>query len=360
MPVYLAAGGDYGDGRLRPLLERALAELGLDAVIRPGDRVLLKPNLIAPRPPESAVCTHPEVVRAVAGLLRDLGARLYLGDSPGYASLERCLERSGLAAVMKEMDIARADFTRRFDCHRPENRVLRRFQLAAAVREYDHLVNLAKLKTHGMMGLTLAVKNLFGCLVGFDKARWHLRAGHDRRQFARLLLDIYQTVAPVFNLVDGIVAMEGEGPTGGRPVALGIIGLAADGIALDYALERLVNYPEATPVTHEALAAGWLRPERLEYRGRLPAAGMSLQPARGARSAAFFGHRLLRRLVVRKPVVSFSRCHRCLVCVKHCPAGVMKFVDGSVRINYNGCIRCYCCQELCPHGAVTVRWGWGF
>ncbi|MBW1645997.1 MAG: 4Fe-4S binding protein, partial [Deltaproteobacteria bacterium] len=89
-------------------------------------------------------------------------------------------------------------------------------------------------------------------------------------------------------------------------------------------------------------------------------ARFTLKPARGARDAAFPGHRLLRRLVVRRPVISFSRCRRCLVCVKHCPAGAMKLVDGRVRINYNRCIRCYCCQELCSHGAVSVRWGPGF
>lgn len=331
--------------------------LGVDGFIQPGERVLLKPNLIAPRPAADAVCTHPEVVRAVAMIIRDCGATPFIGDSPGYASLDRCLEKSGIREVVAALDIGVVSFERQVECRRPENHILKRFNLAAPVLEFDRVINLPKLKTHGMMGLTLAVKNLFGCIPGLSKAHWHMRAGHQRQLFARILLDLYQTIKPDLHILDGIVAMEGEGPTGGVPVSLGLLGAAVDGVALDYATEQLLDYPQLTPISQQAIDDNLLIPERIEVAGDFPEHRRPLKTARGSRDAAFPLHRLVRRLVVKNPVISSSRCHRCLVCVKHCPAQAMKFVDRSVRINYNTCIRCYCCHELCPYHAVRVRWG---
>ena len=358
MPVVLRRCRDYDAANLLSCLQDMLAALGIERLVRSGDRVLLKPNLIAPKPPATAVCTHPAVIRALAMLVRDCGGKPCLGASPGYAALDRCLAASGMKTVVDELNLEIVSFAPPVELVRAENRVLKRFQLAGQVMEFDRVVNVPKLKTHGMMGLTLAVKNLFGCIAGYDKARWHLRAGHNRQLFARILLDIYQTVKPDLHVLDGVLGMEGEGPTHGRPVPFGFLGASADGIELDYAAARLIHYPGETPLSREAMAEGLLDPAELTVAGDCMAEDFpAVKPARGSVDAAFPFHRVIRRLLVKKPVISSSRCHRCLVCVRHCPAGAMKFVDRSVRIDYKACICCYCCHELCPHGAVQVKWG---
>jgi len=358
MPVVFRRCSDYDAANLQDCLQDMFATLGIEQLVRSGDRVLLKPNLIAPRLPATAVCTHPALIRALAMLVRDCGGKPCLGDSPGYASLDRCLAASGLKAVVDELGMEVVSFTPPVDVVREENLVLKRFQLAGPVMEFDRVVNVPKLKTHGMMGLTLAVKNLFGCIAGYDKARWHLRAGHNRQLFARILLDIYQTVKPDLHVLDGVLGMEGEGPTHGQPVSFGFLGASTNGIELDYAAARLIHYPGETPLSREAVSEGLLNSAEVTVAGDCAAEDIpAVKPARGSSDAAFPFQRFIRRLLVRKPVISTSRCHRCQVCVRHCPAGAMKFVDRSVRIDYKACIRCYCCHELCPHGAVQVKWG---
>ena len=359
--AYFAFCSEYKAEAIADSLRRGLSVLNLEETVKSGDRVLLKPNLVMAKTPELAVTTHPEVVRAVAMVLDDCGARLYLGDSPGFGSLERCLEKSGLRAVMREMDIAMVSFAEETTILEPENLVAKKMTLATAAFDYDKIINLPKLKTHAMMGSTLAVKNLFGFIPGLQKAKWHLRAGHDRQFFARMMLDIYKQTAPAWNFLDGIVAMEGEGPTGGRPRHCGLLALSADAPVLDYLVEKWIGYPELTPLSQEAQKIGWLPEKRLSACG--PAADKPLspviKPAKGADQATFPGQRLWRRIFVLRPLVARSRCHRCRVCVEHCPAQAMKLVDGKIVIDYKRCIRCYCCQELCPYRAIRVGYGFG-
>jgi uncharacterized protein (DUF362 family)/Pyruvate/2-oxoacid:ferredoxin oxidoreductase delta subunit len=357
--AYLALCSEYKAKTIADTLRQGLSALNLEGAVKRGDRVLLKPNLVMAKTPELAVTTHPEVVRAVAMVLNDCGAKLYLGDSPGFGSLERCLEKSGLMAVMRDMDVAMVSFTEETTILESENLVAKKLTLAAAAFDYDKIINLPKLKTHSMMGTSLAVKNLFGFIPGLRKAKWHLRAGHDRHLFARVILDIYQQIVPAWNFLDGIVGMEGEGPTGGTPRDCGILALSADAPLLDYLVEKWIGYPELTPLSQEAHNLGWLPEENLYACGSAALKPLSpaIKPAKGANQATFPGQRLWRRIFIRRPVIIRHRCHRCRVCVEHCPAHAMKLVDGKILIDYKRCIRCYCCQELCPYGAVRVGYG---
>ncbi|MEA3348801.1 MAG: DUF362 domain-containing protein [Pseudomonadota bacterium] len=359
--VYFDFCSEYKAKTIADYLRRGLSALNLEGAVKSGDRILLKPNLVMAKAPELAVTTHPEVVRAVAMVLNDCGARLYLGDSPGFGSLERCLEKSGLKAVMREMDIAVVSFDKESTILDPENLVAKKLTLATAAFDYDKIINLPKLKTHAMMGTTLAVKNLFGFIPGLRKAKWHLRAGHDRHLFAQVMLDIYKQIIPTWNFLDGIVAMEGEGPTGGQPRHCGLLALSNDAPLLDYLVEKWIGYPELTPLSQEAKNLGWLPEERLCTGGPAGEKPLSpvIRPAKGADQATFPGQRFWGRFFVRRPLITRSRCHRCRVCVKHCPAQAMKLIDGKIVIDYKRCIRCYCCQELCPYGAVRVGYGLG-
>ncbi len=359
--VYLDFCAEYDADKIAASLRAGLTNLGLENSIKPGDRVLLKPNLVMARAPGLAATTHPEIVRAVAMVLSDCGARIYLGESPGFGSLATVLDKCGLKPVLGEFAITVSSFAEDEVVADPENLVAKKLTLAAAALRFDKIVNLPKLKTHSMMASTLALKNLFGFVPGLKKAAWHLRAGHDRDFFARIMFDIYRHLTPVWNFLDGIIGMEGAGPTGGTPRNFNLLALAAAAPALDYLVEKWVGFPETPPLSSVALELGLVAEERLFACG--PAAGkppaIPIKPAPGATAATFPGHKLWRRLLVKKPKVSRSRCRRCRVCVQHCPARVMKLIDGKIVIDYKRCIRCYCCQELCPYGAIRVGWGMG-
>ena len=351
----------YDSAKIAASLRAGLDDLGLNRSIKAGDQVLLKPNLVTGKDPRLAVTTHPEVVRAVAMVLSDCGARLSLGDSPGFGSLAGVLEKCGLQPVLREFAITVVPFSEEKVVFDKGNLVAKRLPLAAAVFEFDHIVNLPKLKTHAMMGSTLAVKNLFGCVPGLKKAAWHLRAGHDRHFFARIMLDIYRHVTPVWNFLDGITGMEGEGPTGGTPRNFNLLALSAAAPALDCLVEKWLGFPAPSPLILEAEKLGLLPAAGFLACG--PAADKVLKPpikeAKGAMEATFPGQRLWRRLFVKRPKISKARCHLCRVCVQHCPAQVMKLVDAKIVIDYKRCIRCYCCQELCPYGAIHIGLGFG-
>ncbi|MBN2705023.1 MAG: DUF362 domain-containing protein [Deltaproteobacteria bacterium] len=349
---YFAAQTGYQPAAIRAHLENGLAALALERRISAGDRVLLKPNLVLGKAPAAAVTTHPQMLRAVAELLLDCGARLYVGDSPGYGSLESCMEKSGLAPVARELGLTPFPLTE--GPARPAG-ARGRLRLAAGLDDFDHLVNLPKLKTHAMMGVTLAVKNLFGLVPGFNKARWHLRAGHNRQLFARYILEIYRARPPVWNFLDGITGMEGEGPTSGKPRSCGLLALSANGPALDFLVEKWLGFSQPSPLSTEALQQGLIVPEQKAVG---PAAATCLQPplrpARSYKQATFPLQRWWGSFFVKRPKVAVSRCRRCLVCVEHCPAAAMRLVDGRIVINQKKCIHCYCCQELCPYGAVRI------
>ncbi|RLB72943.1 MAG: hypothetical protein DRH03_03945 [Deltaproteobacteria bacterium] len=352
---------EYNADKIAASLRTGLTTLGLEGAIKCGDRVLLKPNLIMAKAPRLAVTTHPEIVRAVAMVLKDCGARLYLGDSPGFGSLETVLEKCGFKPVLHEFAIIVTPFDQESVVVDTDNLVAKKLILATAASEFDKVVNLPKLKTHSMMGATLAIKNLFGFIPGLKKAAWHLRAGHDRDFFARIMFDIYRQVTPVWNFLDGIAGMEGDGPTGGTPRNFNLLALSADAPALDYLVEKWVGFPEPTPLSSVSLNLGLVSEESSCACG--PAADKPLtrpiKQAQGTAAATFPGHKLWRRVFVKRPKVSRTRCQHCRVCVQHCPAQVMKLIDAKIVIDYKRCIRCYCCQELCPYGAIRVGFGIG-
>ena len=361
-------------GYERAEVERAVHEVleplgGIGRFVRPGASVLLKPNLLAGHPPERAVTTHPELVRAVARAAQDAGGTVAIGDSPGVGKLPAVAAKAGIAAVADELGVPLCAFADPADVARPPGARFRQLPLAQPALEADVVINLPKIKTHQQMFLTLAVKNLFGCVVGKQKIAWHLSAGRDELLFARVLVEVCHAVSPALSIADGVIGMEGTGPTHGAPRRFGFLAAGADPFALDTALTWLLGFrPERSPVLaaarqarEDGLAVGETDLARIELCGcdpdevrprdvKPPVMGrlMFLPPwLAGA----------LRRFITARPRVDHSTCCACGTCVEACPVGAMKMVDRRVRIDDTACIRCFCCQELCPQGAVRVKRG---
>jgi uncharacterized protein (DUF362 family)/NAD-dependent dihydropyrimidine dehydrogenase PreA subunit len=339
---------------IREQLFGMLARIDTSGIGR-GSRVLIKPNLLTAASPDQAVTTHPLIVRAAVEYLLERGARVRIGDSPAIGSFNRILKQCGYLDALKGLDVRIAPFTRSVgvDIGEPFGVI----EVARAAVEADAVFNLAKLKTHSQMLLTLGVKNLFGCVVGMQKPEWHFRAGVDRALFARLLVQIHEAIAPAFTLVDGILALEGQGPgKGGTPRRLELLVGGDNAHAVDKVLCILLGLdPGRLPTSAAAAALGLLDGEvRIhgDMRIRSDLAFPRMIPlTMGPKMLA----RFMRRFAIQRPTSDNRLCRLCGECWKYCPANVISHNIRGVRFDYGACIRCYCCIEVCPHGALSAR-----
>jgi uncharacterized protein (DUF362 family)/Pyruvate/2-oxoacid:ferredoxin oxidoreductase delta subunit len=355
----------YDPELIRSALRRLLAPLGgMAAFVHPGERVLLKPNLLAAKTPDQAVTTHPAVLQAVIEEVQAAGGVALVGDSPGIGGLRRVAEKSGLLAVIEATGAELVAFDQVREVATPGT--FKRFELAAPYLAADRVINLPKLKTHEMMTLTCGVKNLFGAVVGAEKPAWHLKAGADRELFARMLLELYLVRPPDLTIVDAVVAMEGNGPGSGDPRQVGLLLAGVNPVAVDVIAAEIAGLPKQ--LLHVERTA-----ERLGLagadRGTIETVGIPLAEAKVAPFKLphlldvqfglprFLKDRLRHQLTTR-PIQLVERCKLCGICVAACPPRVIAIKEGRLRFDYHNCIRCFCCRELCPDGALGVQAGW--
>ena len=343
----------YESDLLRPLIFGMMDAMGGDK-IGGKSRVLIKPNLLSPALPRQAVVTHPSVVRAVVEYCNQRGIRPLVADSPAMGSFDLVLRVSGIRNALRGLDCECRPFESsvRVDIGEPFGAI----EIAEDAVRADVIVNLAKLKTHSQMFLTLAVKNLFGCVVGYRKPEWHMRAGIDRQAFARLIARIGRTLRPAFNILDGVLAMEGQGPgMRGVPREMGVILAGCDPFAVDQVVCRMLDLdPEQVPVLKAAREMGFPAPEA-QIDGSLPEIrDFHLPRATSLIFGPKFLHGFIRRRALQRPVCNPVICRICGECWKICPAGAITPGQKPLRFDYDRCIRCYCCIEVCPFGALDI------
>ncbi|MBN1127220.1 MAG: DUF362 domain-containing protein [Sedimentisphaerales bacterium] len=231
--VVLTGASGYDENILSAVIQRQFEYIFTkDVPIHKGDQVLIKPNLIVPRPPESAVQTHPAVILTVARLLLDLGTRPFVADSPGWGSMRSCIHALQLDGPLRRLGIPF------FALDRPIVRELpgcdgMRIAVSGRALEADAIINLPKFKAHQQLGATFAIKNMFGCVPGKRKAWWHFAKGKSYTDFCSMLIGIYRLFSPMFTIIDGIVAMEGMGPIKGKPKPLGVLIGGRDPVACE-------------------------------------------------------------------------------------------------------------------------------
>ncbi len=328
---------------------------GLECGFLQKQRVLLKPNLLAPAREDMAILTHPLVVKAVAEYFIEKGCSVIISDSPAMGSFNKVLKEGGYLDAFKGLPVEFKELkeSMRVDIGRPFGEI----EIARDVMEADHVINLPKLKTHSQMLLTLGVKNLFGCIVGMEKPRWHLRAGVDRARFAELLYLIAKKIAPSVTLIDGVLAMEGDGPgKSGTPRHLGVMIGGDSAVAVDVTVCRMLKIPPERLFTNSAAFRDGFKGDEIMIDGALIEVKDFRLPSVGP---IIFGperlHGIMRRHLVERPVVTPEDCKQCGQCWSYCPASAIWKTDSSIKFDYERCIRCYCCVEVCPHAALKVR-----
>ena len=341
---------------------------GISTFLKNGKDVLLKPNLLAGDPPEKAVTTHPAVFKAVAEVFKEAGARLYYGDSPGVSKPERAAKKAGIKQVADELGIRSSDFQTPVKVSFPEALLAKQLNLTAAVTKGKSLISISKMKTHGFTRISGAIKNQFGCIPGFLKGEYHVKMP-DTHKFSTVLVDITNYLKPGLFIMDGITAMEGNGPRGGDPINMNVLLFSTDPAALDSIFCKLIELnPEFVPYLKIAEQAklGTYRYENIETVGD-NVEELINKNFRVVRKPAdriptpFRFPTFLKNYISPKPVIHYDLCTGCGSCVLQCPVDPKaahwsdQVSDKKPGINYKHCIRCYCCQEICPHKAITIK-----
>lgn len=365
--VVIQECSEYDAGKIIEKINDGIERIGgWGSFVKPGDKVLLKVNLIGPKPSESAAVTHSEFVRALVRILKNLGCEVWIGDSSGgaiagIAPTARSFSVAGYERVAEEEGALIKNFDREGVvgvC--PESGCEEKMYLAKPLFDADVVINLPKLKTHSAGIYTGAVKNVFGCLPGLRKANYH-RMVPDPKDFGEILADIHKAATFHLHIMDGVIAMQGEGPTAGKPYDAGKILISTDPLALDAAALRMIGLEmDDVPILSAARTRGlgegsWNRVEIDGDFDCIPRLEAFELPKR-LHSTKKRNDKAVIKVIdffKTRPVINLRKCIGCNICVESCP---VEAIDRKTkRIDYERCIECLCCHELCMQEAVELK-----
>lgn len=367
--VSIVPCGDYAPKTVRAALTAALDAVGGLDWVKPGMRIGIKLNLCAARKPEQAATTHPVMAAELAGLLCERGAEVVLGDSPGEPFTAVILNRVYSLGEYARCEAAGGKLNRDFSHHPvefPDAVTVKTFEYTAWLELCDAVINFSKLKSHGLMGMTAAVKNLYGVIPGTVKSEYHFRYP-DPMAFANMLVDLNEYVCPVLCLCDAVDIMEGNGPTQGTPRHMGALIAATSSYEMDRLCAWLCGLDEKELPYLTAAKQRGLLTEEGEPLGVKDAAPYRVSGfVRSGATCSWFApnpeDKLFRR-VLKKGIAVLLRsrpalgegCTGCGHCAKLCPANAITIVNRRAVIDRKKCIRCFCCQEFCPAGAMRAQ-----
>ena len=369
--VSVAACGSYEREEVLSALRAVLTPVGGLDWVKPGMRVAIKANLISAMKPDAAATTHPAVLAAMVKLLAERGASAVVGDSPGGPYTSAFLANVYRAAGLKAVEDAGGELNRDFSVKEadfPQAVEAKKFAYTAWLDGADTSIDLCKWKTHGMMAMTAATKNLFGTVPGLTKGTYHYRFP-DETRFADMLVDLNEYFKPRLCVVDAVWAMEGNGPTQGRPRRLGALLASKCPYSVDLACAKLIGLQTGDVPTLAAARRRGLIPqtaEELTVHGDLNAfVCPDFDNIRHFHAIRFYGTgqsavhkfigRMARAALETRPAVRGDECVGCGKCAEVCPARAIEMRGERPHIDRAKCIRCFCCQEMCPKGAMKAK-----
>ena len=373
--VVLLPCKEYDEEKIYMLLKQGLDFLGgLENLIPKDAKILLKPNLLKKAEVEKAVITHPVVVGAFARILRENGyEHIVLADSCGHGTTQAVIRGTGMDMYLEKYHIPAIDYSEGVKTAYPQGIQAKEFILPKELLEQDCVISLSKMKTHALERITGAVKNSYGFIYGFHKAKGHTQYP-SADSFARMLIDLNKCVAPKLYVMDGIVAMEGNGPGSGDPVPMNVLLMSTDPVALDSVFSRLVYLkPEMVPTNYhgEKMGLGTWKEEEITLLTPEGKISMAEAVKKYGNSDFHVDRTEVRKniwtrmagalkIFQKKPYIEADKCVRCGICVQSCPVPgkAVDFRKGKGKLpvyDYRKCIRCFCCQEMCPKKAIKVK-----
>jgi uncharacterized protein (DUF362 family) len=341
--------GSYETLPLHALLEPFQ---GIKHYINKGEHVLLKTNLLIPSEPKKAVVTHPAVLKALISEIIDHGGEPFIGDSPSgqftKGRLEKAYQKSGLTTLANEMGINLNYDTTITKIDIPSAKKLKKTPICNFILNADKIIAVPKIKTHSYMIMTLATKIMYGAVPGLTKAKYHSLFIR-RKAFADMLLDVLSVKKPDLIVMDGIIGMQGDGPSNGTPVDLGLLLASEDAIAMDLAVCDILHIePMQIPTLRQAkIRRLWpssidyplLHPDKIRYNGFLLPSG---------------AESFLSTSKNHQQPIPTEKCTACGQCVEICPKQAIQIENHRAEVNYTKCISCYCCHEICPYNAISL------
>ena len=368
--VSIVKCSSYDENEVKTAMDRLFD--GIDALdfVRPGMKIAIKVNLVAAMKPEKGATTHPALVAELCRRITELGATPVVGDSPGGPFTGIYLKGIYSAAGMHGVEKVGGRLNSNFETSRcesfPEATVLKDFTYSSWLGEADAVINFAKLKTHGMMSLSAAVKNLFGAIPGLMKPEYHYRFPNPR-DFANMLIDIDEFLKPSLSIVDGVIGMEGNGPTQGDARKIGILAAAKSPYDLDTVCADIIGLSaDRVPTIQRAAERGLGKKlEDIEVVGDADYSRIedfkNIDRPNGIEfftglmgMKGKFVNKVAKWALSTRPKLKSSECVGCKKCAGLCPAKAITMKGGKPKIDRSVCIRCFCCQEFCPKGALKV------
>lgn len=340
---------------------------GLNQYVNEGEKVLLKVNLLMKKRPEEATTTHPAFVEALAGILIDHGCEVVIGDSPGgpftVGALKGIYKACGYEEISSRLPVELNMDVGSVEVVNDKCKILKKLSVIKVLKDVDKVISVSKLKTHGMMRFTGAVKNMFGTIPGLIKAEYHFKM-RGIEEFSDMLVDVCLNSEPVLSFMDGIVGMEGAGPSAGEPRPVGVILASNNPYALDLAAVEIVGMdPDTVPTVQRCIERGFIpsRANDLNLVGD-PIEGFIISdfkiPKIGnpefLRNAPKPIKNMADMLLKPRPIFDNDTCIGCGECARCCPPVAIDMVKKRPKVDLEKCIRCYCCQELCPAKAVDI------
>ncbi len=378
--VAFVKASNYTTQQIEEKVEYLFSLMPCTKKITPETKILLKPNLLAKHPPEHAVTTHPEILRAVIRSCKKRGAteaNIIVADSAGGlynpAQMRSLYQGCGLTSVCKEETVELYTACESSLYQVQQGKVVTEFEILNPVLEADFIINLPKFKSHVMTGMTAACKNMFGIIPGLKKSEWHMRFP-DKERFGDMLIDLLETVTPDLAILDGILAMEGDGPAGGDPREVGVLIASEDMVNLDLAVAGMMGLdPMRVPYLRSAHLRGlgnenfqmedaigevevyrpienWKLPE--SYQGNHDG---QIDFADHVPSVLRAVVRRVEEMVAPRPVIDKNLCIGCGKCAEICSQNTIDITNKKATIHKKNCIRCFCCHEMCPVKAIDVK-----
>lgn len=357
---------DYDTEVIRRALIESFSAIGIRFSDFTSNNVVIKPNLVMKKAPDRAATTHPAVLDALIGILNSEGIVPTIAESPGGVynaqRLNGIYRECGIEEVAGKHDCILNNDVTFGSMEFPEGKTCKHFDIITPVINADVIIDLCKLKSHSLTTMSAAVKNLFGTVPGIHKFEMH-SAYPDHAEFSSMIVDLCAmlcTEKKVISITDGIVGMEGEGPTGGSPKHIGALLVSDNPFASDVVAASLIGLePDDVMITAESVSRGYTGKDTgsICVTGSNPAdlkvKSFKYPSTKGLKSLRFFSTGAMGKFFMPRPVVT-KKCIGCGVCAASCPQKTIKVENGRAKIDSHNCIRCYCCQELCPHVAIKI------
>ncbi|MBP3941676.1 MAG: DUF362 domain-containing protein [Christensenellaceae bacterium] len=352
---------DYAEENIRKAIEEAASAIGGLDFIKPGDKVVIKSNILGAKAPETAATTHPMMLYTLSKMLIERGASVVIGDSPGGVFTSAYL--SGIYRGAKLLDVEKSGAKLNYNTEVKEAQIngksAKEISYTTYLDDADYIINFAKLKTHGMLLYTGATKNMFGIIPGLTKPDYHYRFPK-AEDFANMLVDLNEFKKPTISFIDAVMGMEGNGPNNGDPRHIGALIASKSPYHADLIATALIGIDPQRVIYLKAAAERGLAKKdvsEIEVYGDIRALAVPDFKKMPGETDTHFKSKFRERVFSRRPVLIPSLCRECGRCAEFCPQDAIK-LDPKPKIDRKNCIRCFCCQEFCPFNALVAKQPW--